>query len=62
MFRRYICHRQCNGYCYKINLQVTICKPIDIKLVFSTFKIKNSFNVKYSAPDSLRMHVVYKFS
>ena len=27
------------------------CKPVDIKLVFSTFKIKNLFNVKDSLPD-----------
>ena len=38
------------------------CKPVDIKLVFSTFKIKNLFNVKDSLPDRLRMRVVYKFS
>ena len=38
------------------------CKPVDIKLVFSTFKIKNLFNVKESLPDRLRTRVVYKFS
>ena len=38
------------------------CKPVDIKLVFSTFKIKNLFNVKDSLPDRLRTRVVYKFS
>ena len=38
------------------------CKPIDIKLVFSTFKIKNLFSVKDSVPDSLRTRVVYNFS
>ena len=31
-------------------------------LVFSTFKIKNLFNVKDSLPDRLRTRVVYKFS
>ena len=28
------------------------CKPIDIKLVFSIFKIKSLFNLKDSLPDS----------
>ena len=34
------------------------CKPVDIKLVFSTFKIKNLFNVKDPLPDRLRTRVV----
>jgi len=34
------------------------CKPVDIKLVFSTFKIKSLFNVKDSLPDRLRTRVV----
>ena len=38
------------------------CKPIDIKLVFSTFKIKSFFNVKESLPDRLRACIVYKLS
>ena len=38
------------------------CKPVDNKLVFSTFKIKNLFNVKDPLPDRLRTRVVYKFS
>ena len=38
------------------------CKPVDIKLVFSTLKIKNLFNVKDPLPDRLRTRVVYKFS
>ena len=38
------------------------CKPIDIKFVYSTFKIKNLFNVKDSLPDRLRARIVYKFS
>ena len=38
------------------------CKPIEIKLVFSTFKIKNLFNVKDPLPGGLRTRVVYKFS
>ena len=39
-----------------------LCKPIDIRLVFTTFKIKNLFNVKDAAPEGLHIHVVYKFS
>ena len=35
---------------------------MDIKLVFSTFKIKNLFNVKDPLPGGLRTRVVYKFS
>ena len=27
-----------------------LCKPIDIRLVFTTFKIKNLFNVKAAVP------------
>ena len=39
-----------------------LCKPIDIRLVFTTFKIKNLFNVKDVVPEGLRTRVVYKFS
>jgi len=35
---------------------------MDIKFVYSTFKIKNMFNVKDPLPDRLRMRIVYKFS
>ena len=38
------------------------CKPIDIKFVYSTFKIKNLFNVKDPLSDRLPTHIVYKFS
>ena len=41
------------------------CKPItspDIKFVYSTFKIKNLFNVKDPLPDRTRTRIVYKFS
>ena len=38
------------------------CKPIDIKFVYSTFKIKNLFNVKDPLSDRLLTHIVYKFS
>ena len=39
-----------------------LCKPIDIKLVFTTFKIKDLFSVKDAIPKGLRTRVVYKFS
>ena len=38
------------------------CKPIDIKLVYSTFKIKNLFNMKDPLPDRPRTRIIYKFS
>ena len=39
------------------------CKAdLDVKLVFSTFKLKNMFSVKDSVPQGLRSRVVYKFS
>jgi len=38
------------------------CNNIDIKLVFSSFKIGNKFSVKYPIPFELRASVVYKFS
>ena len=34
---------------------------LDIKLVFSSFKIGNLFGVKDPVPDGLRSRVVYKF-
>ena len=37
------------------------CNDLDIKVVFSSFKIGNLFSVKDSVPDSLRSCVVYKF-
>ena len=39
-----------------------VCKPIDIKLVYSTFKIKTLFNRKDPLPDRLHMCIIYKFS
>ena len=36
-----------------------LCKPIDIRLVFTTFKIKNLFNVKDAVPEGFRTRVVY---
>ena len=38
------------------------CKPFNIKFFYSTFKIKNLFNVKDPLPDRLRTRIVYKFS
>ena len=38
------------------------CKAdLDVKLVFSTFKLRNMFSVKDLVPQSLRSRVVYKF-
>ena len=39
-----------------------LCKPIDIRLVFTTFKIISLFNVKDAVLEGLRMRVVHKFS
>ena len=39
------------------------CKAdLDVKLVFSMFKLRNMFSVKDTVPQSLRSPVVYKFS
>ena len=38
------------------------CKNLNIKLVFSSFKIKILMNVKDSVPRSFRSNVVYKFN
>ena len=38
------------------------CKSIDIKLVFSAFKIKDLFNAKDPLPDRLHTRIVHKFS
>ena len=37
-------------------------KPIDIRLVFTTFKMKNVFNVKDAVSEGLLTRVVYEFS
>ena len=37
------------------------CNDLDIKLVFSSFKIGNLFGVKDPVPDGLRSRVVHKF-
>ena len=37
------------------------CNDLDIKLVFSSFKIGNLFGLKDPVPDGLRSRVVFKF-
>ena len=39
-----------------------LCKPTDARLVFTSFKIMNLFNVKDAVLEGLCMRVVYKFS
>ena len=70
-FRRLLWLDTCYGSCvvtfsgipqHRVRTLVNrFCKPVDIKLVFSTFKINNSFNVKDPLPDRLRTRVVYNF-
>ncbi len=38
------------------------CKNLDIRLVFSSFKVRDLFSVKDPLPRSFRSLVVYKFS
>ena len=38
------------------------CRNLNIKLVFSSFKIKNLMNVKDTVPRSLRSSIVYKLN
>ena len=38
------------------------CHDLDIKLVFTTFKLRNPFSVKDSVPRELRSRVIYKFT
>ena len=38
------------------------CDDLDIKLVFTTFKLRNLFSVKDSVPRELRSRVIYKFT
>ena len=37
------------------------CNDLDIKLVFTTFKLRNLFSVKDSVPSELRSRMIYKF-
>ena len=43
-------------------LTIRYCRNLNIKLVFSSFKIKNVMNVKDIVPGLLRSNVVYKFN
>ena len=38
------------------------CNNLDVKLAFSSFKIRNMFSVKDPVPVELRLNVVYKFT
>ena len=38
------------------------CNNLDVKLAFSSFKIRNMFGVKDPVPVELRSNVVYKFT
>ena len=38
------------------------CNDLDIKLVFTTFKLRNIFSVKDSVPRELRSRLIYKFT
>ena len=40
----------------------TSSSVLDIKLVFTTFKLRNLFSVKDSVPRELRSRVIYKFT
>ena len=37
------------------------CNDLDIKLVFTTFKLRNIFSVKDCVPREVRSRVIYKF-
>ena len=50
------------GY-YIMDIHTSILwASLDIRLVSTTFKIKNLFNVKDAVPEGLRTRVAYKFS
>jgi len=38
------------------------CNDLDIKLMFTAFKLRNLFSVKDSVPRELRSRVIYKFT
>ena len=51
------------GFLKSPRLSYIIVKAdLDVKLVLSTFKLRNMFSVKDSVPQGLRSRVVYKFS
>ena len=43
-------------------LIIIVSNDLDIKLVFTTFKLRNLFSVNYSVPRELLSHVIYKFT
>ena len=49
----------CNKLKHSLNV---FCKDADIKIVFSSFKIKNFFSFKDPIPDALKSLVVYQFT
>ena len=44
------------------SLTKKLCKDIDVKIVFNSFKIKDLFSTKDPLPSYLKSNVVYKFS
>ena len=38
------------------------CKDLNVKIIFSPFKLRTIFSPKYFVPDSLKSRVVYQFS
>ena len=49
--------------CKKLNhLLDVFCKDTDIRIIFSSFKIKNFFSFKDPIPDALKSLVVYQFT
>ena len=47
---------------YKVSKLISqLCKPVNIKLVFTTSKIKDYFSTKDVIPNALKSMVVYKF-
>ena len=54
-------HRVNNTFIsYLISYLNRYCNDLDIKLVFTTFKLRNLFSMKDSVPRELRSRVIYK--
>ena len=49
-------------HCFKYVCWTFFCKDIDIRIVFSSFKIKNFFSFKDPIPDALKSLVVHQFT
>ena len=58
--RSFFYHNATQNY-YK-KMVSTFCTDIDIKLVFTQFKIRRWFGVREAIPTDLRLQVIYKFS